>query len=220
MKTSIGLIHTSPVAIPPLAEYYQHEAPEYQITNLLDDGVLRYFSSNDEASIERSIGRMIATARDEHNARLVLVTCSALSRTTHRSLQRTARIPVLKIDEPMARCAVQAGRKIGVAATFEPTVEPTRRLLWDAADGQAIDLEFRVIPAAYAALRNGEAEAHDRFVLEGVEELAKSGVDCIVLAQVSMARVLSRVQKRCSVPVFTSLETSLAAVRQALEGAK
>src|SRR5205809_882792 len=189
MKTNLSLIHTSPVAIPPLMEYYSREAPEYEITNRLDDGVLRSFAAGDTGAAERSLARMIATARDLYAARLAMVTCSAVSRRMMEQLEAGAGIPVLKIDEPMAQRAVVLGNRVGVMVTFEPTAEPTRRLLLGAAAdaGREIDLEFRVAPEAYKALLRGDSATHDRLLLEGVETLDGSGVDCIVLAQVSMA---------------------------------
>lgn len=220
MKTSIAFIHTSPVALPPLAEYYRREAPEFEVTNLLDDGVLRHFTANDESSIIRSLGRMISAAREEYQARLALVTCSALRRPTRLAIEQAAGIPVLKIDEPMADQAVRVGRRIGVAVTFEPTVEPTRELLLQAANGRELELDIRVMPEAYTALRSGDSAAHDRILLDGIHGLATAGVDCIVLAQVSMARILTPAQARWTLPVFSSLETSLAAVRATLGGAQ
>jgi aspartate/glutamate racemase len=53
-------------------------------------------------------------------------------------------------------------------------------------------------------------------LLAAIEELAKRQVSVIVLAQVSMARILPRIDGRIKVPVLSSLHTSLDAIRAAL----
>ena len=42
-KTKIAFIHTSPAAIGPLMQFYGEAAPDLEITNLLDDGLLRLY---------------------------------------------------------------------------------------------------------------------------------------------------------------------------------
>jgi hypothetical protein len=214
--STIAFVHTSPAAIPPLMRFYSSAAPDLEVVNLLEDGVLRLLTAGRRDDATRRLGTMIATARDTYDARLALVTCSSFTGAQLHSLNAGAGIPVLKIDQPMARRAAAAGSRIGVAVTFEPTVEPTRQLLLDESPGAT--LNFRIVPGAYTALLDGDSATHDRLLLDGVEELGRSGVDCVVLAQVSMARVLEDAQRRSRAPVFSSLETSLDAVRQTLGG--
>jgi aspartate/glutamate racemase len=119
----------------------------------------------------------------------------------------------------MAREAVGAGRrKIGIAATFPPTIAPTSQLIAQAAReaGAAIEITQEVVPGAYDALLSGDDETHDQILCDGVERLAASGVDVIVLAQISMARVLRRLEGKIEIPVLSSLHTSLSAIRNAL----
>lgn len=217
-KRRAVFVHTSPAAIPPLAGYYKEAAPEIEVTNLLDDGVMRFFSSGDGAAAEDRLAAMLATAREVYGAEAALLTCSAVTPAMLESLRARAGIPVLKIDEPMAAAAVRAGRRLGVVVTFPPTLETTSRLIESAAEeaGVAVEIEARVLPDAYQALLAGDAARHDDLLLAAMDELALRGVDAIVLAQVSMARVVGRAVGRYRFPVFTSLETSLAAVRGAL----
>jgi Asp/Glu/hydantoin racemase len=133
-------------------------------------------------------------------------------------LERQSRIPLLKIDNPMAEEAVRAGRRLGVVMSFRPTQEPTTRLLLDAAARAGIELQLTngLVPEAYDALLGGRADEHDRLLLAKIDELAANGVDGIVLAQVSMARLLPKLQGRVGVPVFSSLPSSLKRIREAL----
>jgi Asp/Glu/hydantoin racemase len=130
-----------------------------------------------------------------------------------------AACPVLKIDHPMAQQAVRAGRRVGVVATFPPTLGPTRRLLGRAAAeaGTEVEIVEEVAPAAYDALLANDAARHDELLTAAVERLARQDVATIVLAQVSMARTLPRLEGLIKVPVLSSLHTSLAAVRARLE---
>ena len=118
----------------------------------------------------------------------------------------------------MARRAVGMGKRIGVAVTFSPTGELARGLLLDTAAelGREIDLDLEVLPDAYSALLAGDNDTHDRLLLAGIHKLAVRQVDVVVLAQVSMARVLARAAAAAPVPVLSSLETSLAAIREAI----
>ncbi len=217
----VSFLHASPAALPPLAQFYRKAAPELEITNLLDDGLLRLFAAGDWTTVERRLEEMLLTARDTYAAEAVLLTCSAVPRDMLARLREGAGVPVLKIDESLARAAVRAGRRIGVVVTFPPTLEINRALLEEAAaeTGNAIEILPRLVPEAYQALLAGDAASHDRRILAAVEELAREGVEVVVLAQVSMARVLPQLEGRVAVPVLSSLETSLAALRELLYAA-
>ena len=218
MKHPIALIHTSPAAIAPVVEYYGRMAPDLELTNLLDDGILRLFRAG---RMEESLARldaMTAGARDGYGVELALATCSAITPAMAAGMERRAGIPVVKIDQPMAQAAVAAGRRVGVAVTFPPTEPVTRALLLEEAARQGVEVQIdaAVCPAAYDALLAGDAARHDSLLIAAVGELAARGPDVIVLAQVSMARILPALAGKVAAPVLTSLETSLAAVRARL----
>ncbi|HEY0321769.1 MAG TPA: aspartate/glutamate racemase family protein [Pyrinomonadaceae bacterium] len=220
MTTSkkIGFIHTSPAAIGPLMQFYSEAAPELEITNLLDDGLLRLLAAKNFQAAETRLSEMIRTAREVYGAELAMITCSSVSKEMSERLGKDFAFPVLKIDYPMARLAVRTGKRIGVAATFPPTLEPTGRLLKEAAieAGTSIEIIQEVAPEAYKALLANDTERHDELLLAVIDELERRDVSAIVLAQVSMARILPRVDGRTKVPVLSSLHTSLNAIRDAL----
>lgn len=218
-KRKVAFIHTSPAAIAPLMQFYGEAAPGLEITNLLDDGLLRLLSTQNLRVAGERLADMIRTAADVYGAELALITCSSVSKEMAEKLCADFSLPILKIDYPMARQAVRAGRRIGVAATFPPTLVPTSRLLNEAAAEAATEIEIvqDVSPEAYAALLTGDTTTHDELLLAAVERLEQQGVAAIVLAQVSMARILPRIDGRVSVPVLSSLHTSLEAIREALD---
>ena len=217
-KRRVAFIHTSPAAIAPLMQFYGGAAPELEITNLLDDGLLRLLAAQNHGVARRRLAEMIRAARETYDAELAMITCSSVPKEMAESLAGDFPLPVLKIDYPMAREAVRAGRRVGVAATFPPTLVPTCKLLNEAAAEAGVEIEIvqQVAPEAYTALLANDAATHDRLLLEAVGQLEQRGVSAIVLPQVSMARILPLVEGRTKVPVLSSLHTSLAAVREAL----
>ncbi|MBI4904721.1 MAG: hypothetical protein HY820_13860 [Acidobacteria bacterium] len=217
MKRHVSFIHTSPAAIPPLADYYHLYAQDLEITNLLDDGILRCFARQMESAAETRFSELLCVARDAYNSELALVTCSAVSRSVMRRLADATGLPIVKIDDALAHQAVTTGSKLGVLVTFPPTQAVTAKLLRDTAadNGVEVDLTFRVLPEAYEALLAGQAERHDELMMNAVRELAEKPLDAIVFAQVSMARLLPKLP-HLPMPVLSSLPASLSAIRQAL----
>jgi glutamate racemase len=217
-KRSVAFIHTSPAAVGPLMQFYNEAAPELEITNLLDDGLLRLLAAGRAGDVRRRLEEMLRAAAETYAPELAMVTCSSVSKETADSLARDFDFPVLKIDYPMARRAVRAGRKIGVAATFPPTLVPTSKLLRDAAAEAGADIEIveEVAPEAYTALLSNDTATHDELLAAAVERLRQKDVAAVVLAQVSMARALPLLERGARVPVLTSLHTSLEAIREAL----
>ncbi len=217
-KAKVAFIHTSPAAVGPVTAYYGSAAPEIEAYNLLDDGLLRLFAGNDRGAVEARLLEMIRSAAAAYGVEAALLTCSAVEASSLRVLRAKAGVPVVKIDEEMARQAVRRGRRLGVVVTFAPTREPTRALLQAAARdaGADVTLVEEILPGALEALLAGDVARHDEEVLAAAGRLAVAGVDAIVLAQVSMARVLAAVEAGVSVPVISSLRTSLDDLRGAL----
>ena len=208
-----AFIHASRAAIEPVANYYTAHAPDLDCVHLLDDGIMRFLAAQDTVRSERRFLSLVETARDTYGASLVVLTCSAVPRETMDSLRIAAGIPLFKIDEPMAQLAAACGTRIGVLATFAATLATTRGLLEEAEPGIAVVWELE--EEALKALLAGGQERHDELFLAAARRLAAREVEAVVLAQVSMARLQAQVETIVRVPVFNSLETSLAAVRNA-----
>ena len=219
-KHQVSFLHTSPAAIPPLMRYYGESAPDLEITNQLDDGLLRMLSSQNGKAIRNRVQQMLNVAVETYKAEVVMITCSSLPSSLVSELGAQVGVPVFKIDDPMGADAVRSGSKLGVVITFRPTIEPTTALLRNAAAaaGKEIELIISVTPEAYDALLSGDPDLHDDLVLDAIDGLASEGVDAIVMAQVSMARLLPALQGRVNVPVYSSLTSSLSAIRKRLRG--
>src|SRR3954470_18340387 len=97
-KRKIAFIHTSPAAIGPLMQFYSEAAPELEITNLLDDGLLRLLAAKESATARRDLAEMITAAVETYGAELAMITCSSVSREMAEQLAGDFELPILKID--------------------------------------------------------------------------------------------------------------------------
>ena len=214
----ISLIHASPAAIAPLARYCAEAEPQWEMTNLLDDGIMRQFRTGDDAAVESGLLSLVDRACSRYHAEAALITCSAASLGLMRKLSAAAPVPLVKIDAPMAEAAVRSASPIGALVTFPPTLAPTCALLNEVAlsAGRAISIRTELREEALQALLQGDSAAHDRLLTEGARALHSAGAGVIVLAQVSMAHMREPFEREFGIPVFSSLETSRKALREAL----
>jgi Asp/Glu/hydantoin racemase len=217
-RRKITVIHASRVSIEPLNGYYPKEMPELEITNLLDDGIMGLFSAGDMPVAMRRLRDMISVGHEVYGAELAMLACSAVPRSDLEELRAAASIPVLKIDEPMAHNAVRTGRRIGVIVTFPPTQNITHALLTEAAAEEGIEIRMsdELVPEALHAVLSGDRASHARLLTAAAERLVGCGVEAIVLPQVSMAHLVPVLRQQTGLPIFSSLETSLAELRQKL----
>jgi len=215
----VAFIHASPAAVEPLMNYFAQAEPGWTVTNLLDDGIMRQFRLGDSEQVESGLISLIDRACSRYGAQAALITCSAASLTLINRLRKASPVPLVKIDEPMARAAVTTGARIGVVVTFPPTAGTATALLQELARscGKDVTVLTELREAALAALLHGDPETHDRILREAARSLIATGAEVIVLAQVSMARLREPLEKELGVPVFSSLETSHRALKEALD---
>jgi len=139
-----------------------------------------------------------AQCAENAGAEIIMCTCTTVNKAS--SLAREIlNIPMFNIDEPMAKFAVAAGKRIGVLATVPTSAPCTERLLYEEAarTGKKIEIETVINEDAFKALLDGDIALHDKLVGQEMDELAKK-VDVIALGQIS----LSSVVHACGKPVF------------------
>ena len=118
---------------------------------------------------------------------LVICTCSTIGGCAERANEDRPGV-VMRIDRPMAECAVRIGRRITIAAALESTLEPTRQLVEEAARaaGRTVQTNSLLCAGAWAHFDRGDSEAYARAIVEVLRRDARSA-DVILLAQASMA---------------------------------
>jgi Asp/Glu/hydantoin racemase len=148
-------------------------------------------------------------------AELILNACSSVGEATDL-LRGMIRTPIVKVDEAMAEQASTIGSRIGVVATVSTTLEPTVRLIEKKAaeHGRNADVVKRIAEGAFDALLAGNTARHDEILRQAIVELADE-VDVVVLAQVSMARLIPALGA-LRVPVLSSPRSGVEAVTRAL----
>jgi Asp/Glu/hydantoin racemase len=206
MKKTLGLIHTSATLVPVFQQLCSEYLPGVNTFNIVDDSLIKDVIARGEltANTARRVVDYVGSAENA-GADFILVTCSSIGAAVEASANLT-KVPVLRVDQPMADMAVQMGKKIGVIATLPTTLAPTSDLVKRRAAiaGKEIELISRLCEGAFEALMSGDAATHDAMVAKALKELSTQ-VDVILLAQASMARVvdgLSEEDKR--VPILAS----------------
>lgn len=215
---TLALIHTSPTLAPSFADLCGRHLPETKIFHMVDESLIQdtiRAGSLQKPTIRRLVNQ-IASA-ETAGADAVLVTCSSIGPGVAIARQLFD-IPVIRIDDAMAETAVRRARTIGVLATLRTTLDPTTALLREKAAeiGREVELVECLCEDAFPAVLAGDTERHDRILREAlVNDL--DGVDLIVLAQASMARVVSTLAPGAlRVPVQSSPELAILRTREIL----
>lgn len=195
----------------------REELDGVRVYHMLDESLLQ--NTIEAGKLEPATVRRVARYAEgagEAGADALLVTCSSIGAAVPVA-QAYSGLPVYRIDRPMAEEALRIGSRIGVAATLRSTLEPTGDLLRQVAAeaDRPIELMTCLVEGAFAAVSAGDAGRHDAMVRSALTGLAE-GVDVIVLAQASMARVAASVD--VPVPVLSSPRLAVRKMREILVG--
>lgn len=212
----IALIHATPLAIDPIVAAFGRLWPEARTTNLLDDSLAADLAAESRLT-EHMIGRFLTLARYVHDcgADAILFTCSAFG----PAIEATAAampIPVLKPNEAMLDAALAAGTRVGLVATFAPSIPALKAELevMARAKKQSVTVTTRTLPDALAALQSGDAGTHDRLIAQAAAELMHC--DALVLGQFSMASAARLIPAQTGCRVLTSPDSAVIRLRETL----
>jgi len=212
----IALIHATPVAIQPIVNTFKRLWPQARVTNLLEDSLAADLAAEGKLT-EKMVGRFVALAHYARDcgADAILFTCSAFGPAIEAA-QRALAIPVLKPNEAMLEEALDAGSRIALIATFEPSIPALKTELEQMAQKrrQKIEIQTRATPLALLALHDGRAEEHDRIIAAAADEIATC--DAVVLGQFSMASAAEVIAPRVGRKVLTSPVSAVAQLQRML----
>ncbi len=219
MTCRIVLLHATAVAMEPIRSAFASRWPEAETVNLLDDGLTIDRAREAELS-EATIDRFVRFGLygQSLGAAGILVTCSAFGPAIDR-LSARCLIPVLKPNQAMFEAAAAYGTRIGMLATFAPSV-PTMTIEFDqfvAESGRPATLETILVDGAMDKLRRGDVDAHNRLVAARAPALAHC--DAIMLAHFSTARAIAAVQAAIAVPVLSAPDLAVDRIRALVTGA-
>jgi Asp/Glu/hydantoin racemase len=212
---TLAIIHTSPTLTPMFGSLCAHYMPGTAIFHMVDESLIA-----DTIRVGRlrrvTIRRLLTMIESAASvgADAVLVTCSSMGDGVTLA-QQLFDIPVIRVDEAMAEMAVRMGRRIGVMATLRTTLEPTIALLQKKAAEARVEIEIvdSLCDGAFEAVLAGDTVTHDRILSEALKN-DMNGVDVVILAQASMARVVKTMPKNAlSAPVLSSPELAVKSAR-------
>ncbi len=209
----IALIHAVTVAMAPVHEAFARLWPAAECTDLLDTALA--VDRERDGELTRPMRRRIATLADYAagtGAAGILFTCSAFGEAIETAAEASP-VPVLKPNEAMFEAALKAGSRIGMLATFAPSVagmEDEFRAL-AAQRGATARIETLCVGGAMGALKAGDGAAHDRLLAEAAPRLA--GCDAVLLAHFSTARAEGAVRAALPCPVLTAPGAAVEALK-------
>ena len=215
---TLGLIHNSATLVPIFNEIAGRVMPDVKILHFVDESTIKNTIAAghlQKATMRQVIGLVGSTFNA--GCDVALVTCSSIGRAVDMAAELYEQ-PVLRVDRAMAEKAVATGPRIGVVATLSTTLTPTADLIRLVASeqGKPVEIVEHVCEGAFAAVMAGDGATHDRIVGEALTGAMK-GMDVIVLAQASMARVVAALPEGAvSAPVLASPELGMLRARDVL----
>jgi glutamate racemase len=211
------MIHALSAAMDPAANAFARLWPQARVTCLLDDSL-----SEDLAAagvITPEITQRFLDLADYvvgNGAEAILFTCSAFGAAID-AVKAAARVPVLKPNEAGIAEALEAGPRIVLLATFEPTLASMDEEIAVAARERGIDLDLvaRFVPGAMAALQRGDGAGHDAAIAAAA---AQAGAcDALLLSQFSMARAGATIPRMAGRRVVTTPDSAVRRLRTLLD---
>lgn len=194
MSKKLCLIHTinnfMDIIYNPFGKPFADANPDIEVMNIADDSLLKETlaaGGPTNAVCSRILNYVECGAKA--GADMAMVTCTSVNSAAQYA-RKFASIPVINIDEIVAKKTIEAGKKIGVLATLPTSPIATIRLLDQEAARQGVEIVTVpcVAEGAFDILCAGDRPKHDEMVQEALFEFAKE-VDVITFAQISMSLV-------------------------------
>lgn len=206
----IALIHALKHSIAPVEASFARLWPDARLMNLLDDS-LSADLARDGRLTDAMTGRFLSLARYAAGtgADAILFTCSAFGPCIEAVARAQAPMPVLKPNEAMIEQAAAHGRRIGLLATFAPTL-----VSMPPEFPQHLEVVPKLAAGALAALDRGDRADHDRLLAEAARDLRDC--DLIALAQYSMAPAAALVAEASDRPVLTTPDSAVLKLKELL----
>ena len=219
---TVGFIHSTRLVLAPIEQALAPFAPRARFLHALDEALIVELAKGEgvtRVAMERiaAMARSLAGAGADH----LVLSCSSLSPAVDM-IAASLPAPLKKIDEAMIVSAVSAMADPAAPAftilATNPSTRAPMRIIVEAAAARAMEgaqpaagsralaeWRYELVEGAFEALNRGETEAHDRAVAESCERLAAQGRR-VLLAQISMARILPLLSPAARAEVRTTLD--------------
>ncbi len=211
--TRIALIHALALSVAPINAAFAQDWPQAQRMNLLDDSLSADLAANGrglDAAMHERFARLAQYAVDT-GAQGILFTCSAFGPCIEAVARQHPSIPVLTPNQGMLEEAAQGQGKLGLIASFAATLQSMPPEF-----PASVPLELALADGALAALNAGDGATHDALVAAQAKALAARGCTRIALAQFSLARARAACEQASGLPVLTTVDSAVRALRARL----
>ena len=218
---TIAALYTGAALVKPLSDLLKQTLPDCKVMNILDDSMIAEII--DTGYLTKAVKRRLYGYYEiacASGVELILNTCSSIGDAVYGAREFFP-IPIVRIDEPMARRAIELTDSIAVLATLPTTLDPTIRLLQRCASemGKSIRTISALADGAFSAITAGDAEAHDRLIAETAKQVGDRA-EVILLAQGSMARMEEPLAKLTGRTVLSSPRLGVLMVKDLLREAR
>lgn len=220
MQKVLTILHTGLTTVPVIGRLIKEIlSPDIVVRNVVDDSLL--IDTRKAGYMTEDVAKRIVSyvkLAESHGSDCVLFACSSVGPAADMAREEV-KIPVLKIDEPMAEAAVTRGRRIAVVATVSTTLKPTCELIEKAAKEKGAQVEIKTFfsDKAFDVLSAGDVAEHNRLLIGDIEKAA-SEYDVVVLAQASMTNILPDLPEEVSRKVLTSPRLGVLRVAEVMKG--
>ena len=174
----------------PFTKPFIKDNPDIEYFDIADSSLIAETKKAGYATPEvaRRMYRYMMAAVDA-GADAILITCTSINTVT-KKIRDMIPIPVIGIEEPVAKLAVEKGTRIGILSSVATSAVPVQNTIkeYAASVGKEVDTRIVVADGAFKALIGGNRPLHDEKVRQALETLVKD-VDVVVFAQMSMALV-------------------------------
>ncbi|HWK59821.1 MAG TPA: aspartate/glutamate racemase family protein [Eoetvoesiella sp.] len=209
--TRIALIHALAQSVPPINQAFARLWPEATLMNLLDDSLSADVA---KTGLDACMHQRFMTLADYAvgcGSDAILYTCSAFGPCIEAVARKYPDMPVLKPNEAMIAQAARRGKRIGLVATFAPTLASM-----PAEFPGTVEVETELAAGALDALNAGDAARHDELAAQAAGRLQARGCDLIALAQFSLARAAPKVAQSVPLDVLTTVDSAVELLREKL----
>lgn len=144
--------------------------------------------ADDAGHLTDAIATRTAKALDAliEDADAVILSCSTLGPVV-RVFQGRGGVPVLRVDEALARAVGASGQRVTVLCAAPTTLDSTTSLFQAEAAGTATQLDVRMVPGAWDLFLAGERRAYLHRIAAAADAAWQDGAQQVALAQSSMA---------------------------------
>ena len=213
----VAMVYTGAGVVSMLSGMAKQMYPDIEIMNLLDDSLIGDCVKAGEMTkdVRRRLMNIFQYAYDA-GAVCILLTCSSVGEAAYTGRELFS-VPILRIDEPMAKEAVEKSQRIGVIATLPTTLDPTCDLVenWARRLNRKVEIVKGLAQGAYEAVISGDGERHDAIISETAAKLSHQ-CDTFLLAQASMARMEQKLSQITGKQVYSSPRSGIEQLRSYL----